>query len=71
MKFKNYEELWRSEKENVFLFYNQWDMGAKYKIYRKVFYGEKIGLEFVNSFTTHGEALTYAKKIHDTLIERS
>lgn len=70
MKFRDYEELWRSEKENVFMFYSRWDLGAKYKIYRKVSYGERTGLEYVNSFTTYGEAFTYAKKTHDILIER-
>lgn len=70
MKFRDYVELYESEKKNVYVFYDQWDMGAKYKIYRKVNYGIRIGLEYVNSFVTQGEALAYAKKIHDCLIER-
>ena len=70
MKFKDYTELWESEKKNVYLFYNQWDMGGKYKIYRKVDYGIRIGLEYVNSFSTYGEAFSYANKIHDVLVER-
>ena len=70
MKFRDYDELWRSDKENVFMFYSRGDLGAKYKLYRNVSYGKRISLEYINSFTTYGEALTYAKKIHDILIKR-
>ena len=68
MKIKDYVQLWNSEKGNVFVFYNQFDMGAKYKVYRKVSYDGNIKSEYVIAFETLGEAITYAKKIYDVCV---
>lgn len=70
MKVKDYEEMWRSEKENIFVFYSQFDMGMKYKVYRKVSYGGLIRAEHIASFGTHGEAVKYAMKIFDKIVDR-
>lgn len=70
MKVKDYKELWRSEKENVFVFYSQFDMGAKYKIYRKVSYNGFIRAEYINSFYTIAEAVGYAEKVLDKIVEK-
>lgn len=70
MKIKGNEVLWSSEKENVAVVYAQFDMGKKYKIYRKVRYDEKSIWEFYNAFGTQGEAIRYAKQILDREIER-
>lgn len=40
MKIRGNEVLWLSEKGNVAVTYAQFDLGAKYKIFRKVKYGD-------------------------------
>lgn len=65
MKVKDYKQMWTSENENVFVFYSQFDLGAKYKVYRKVSYDGNVKPKFVIAFDTLGEATTYARKIHD------
>ena len=65
MKVKDYKELWRSEKGNVFVFYNQFDMGMKYKVYCKSSYDRNIRAKYLISFETISEALNYAKQVHD------
>lgn len=70
MKIKGNEVLWLSEKENVAVAYAQFDLGEKYKIYRKVKYGDNSIWEFNNAFGTQGEATRYAKQILDREIER-
>ena len=64
------QEMWKSEKENVFVFYSQFDMGLKYKVYRKVSYNGNVRLEYVNSFPTHYMAVNYARNICDKVVER-
>ena len=70
MKIKGNEVLWLSEKENVAVTYAQFDLGMKYKIYRKVKYGDNSIWEFNNAFGTQSEAIRYAKQILDKEIER-
>lgn len=70
MKIKGNEVLWLSEKENVAVVYVQFDLGEKYKVYRKVRYDENSIWEFNNAFGTQGEATRYAKQILDREIER-
>lgn len=68
MKVKDYKELWKSEKENVFVFYSQFDMGAKYKVYRKVSYDGNIRAEYLIAFESLGKAVEYAKKVVDKIV---
>lgn len=70
MKIKGNEILWLSDKGNAAVTYGQFDLGAKYKVLRRVRYGENIVWDYVNSFTDYCEALNYAKKIYDCIIER-
>lgn len=70
MKIKGNEVLWLSEKGNVAVAYAQFDLGKKYKVSRKVKYGDNSIWEYNNSFGTQGEAIRYAKQILDTEIER-
>ena len=75
MKIRGDEVLWLSENGNVALTYAQFDLGAKYKVLRKVKYELEDGeynevWEYNNSFTTQGEALSYAKKMNDCDIYR-
>ena len=70
MKVRDYKELWKSDKENVFVFYSQFDMGKKYKVYRKVSYDGFFRAEYVDSFCTMSEAINYAKNIFDRIVER-
>lgn len=70
MKVKDYKEMWKSEKENVFVLYNQFDMGAKYKVYRKVSYDGNIRAEYLIAFITIGEAIRYAKQVYDEIVEK-
>ena len=70
MKIKGNEVLWLSEKENVAVAYAQFDLGKKYKVFRKVKYGDNSIWEYNNSFGTQGEATRCAKQILDTEIER-
>ena len=70
MKIKGNEVLWLSEKGNVAVAYAQFDLGEKYKVFRKVKYGDNSIWEYNNSFGTQGEATKYAKQILDTEIER-
>lgn len=70
MKIKGNEVLWSSEKENVAVTYAQFDLGAKYKIFRKVKYRDNSVWEFNNAFGTQSEAIGYAKQILDVEIER-
>ena len=70
MKIKGYEVLWFSEELNVVLVYAQFDLGGKYKVYRKVKCGDNSIWEFDNAFGTQSEATRYAKQILDTEIER-
>ena len=65
MKVKDYREMWRSKKENVFVFYSQFDMGMKYKVYCKVSYDGNIRAKYLISFETIGEAIMYAKQVYD------
>lgn len=64
------QEIWKSEKENVLVFYSQFDMGLKYKVYRKVSYDGSVKLEFVNSFPTQYMAVNHARQIYDKVVER-
>lgn len=70
MKIRGNEVLWLSEKENIAVAYAQFDLGGKYKIYRRVKYGDNSTWEFNNAFRTQGEAVGYAKQIFDREIER-
>lgn len=70
MKVKDYKQVWKSEKENVFVFYSQFDMGAKYKVYRKVSYDGNIRAEYLIAFETIGEAVKYASQIFDKVINK-
>lgn len=69
MKVKDYIQLWESENGNIFIFYAQFDMGAKCKVYHKVSYDGNIKPEYVIAFGTLGEAITYARKMHDICVE--
>lgn len=69
-KNRNIILQWTSHKRNVIVIFNQWDMGNKYKIYRKVRYGSNELLEYVISFGTQGEAVAYANNIYDVIVER-
>lgn len=62
--------LWASEKSNIIVNYDQYYLGMKYKVYRKVSYCGLIRFEYVNGFNTLGEAVTYAKRMNDTIVER-
>lgn len=75
MNVKGNEVLWMSENGNIALTYSQFDLGAKYKVLRKVKYEREDGehneaWESVNAFTTQGEALNYAKKMNDCDVYR-
>ena len=70
MKIKENEVMWLSEKENVAVVYARFDLGGKYKIYRKVKYGDNSTWEFNNAFGTQSEATRYAKQIFDREIEK-
>jgi hypothetical protein len=72
MKVKGNEVLWQSENGNVVVAYSVFDFGNKYKIYRKICYEPDniICWEFTNCFATMGEAVSYARKIFDTLVTR-
>lgn len=70
MKIKGNEVLWKSKKENVAVAYSQFDMGEKYKVYRKVKYNESFIWEYVISFGTQGEATRYASKILDVEVKK-
>lgn len=70
MKIRGDEVLWLSDKENIAVVYSQFDLGEKYKVFRKVKYGDNSIWEFNNAFGTQGEATSYAKKFLDREIER-
>ena len=70
MKIRGDEVLWLSEKGNVAVTYAQFDLGAKYKVFHKVKYGDNSIWEYNISFRTQGEAIRYAKQMLDTEIER-
>ena len=70
MKIRQNEALWLSNKGNVAVKYSQFDLGKKYKIYRKVNYGDNSVWEYNNAFGTQGEAISYAKQILDREVER-
>ena len=70
MKIRGDEVLWLSEKGNVAVAYAQFDLGWKYKVFRKVKYGDNSIWEYNISFGTQGEAIRYAKQIVDTEMER-
>lgn len=70
MKIKGNEVYWLSSKGNVAVVYTQFAMDVKYKVYRKVKYGGNHLWDYVIVFATYGEALGYAKKIHDEEVER-
>jgi hypothetical protein len=64
MKIKGNEVLRMSEKGFLAIAFRQFDMGMKYKIYRKITYQCEDGTcnnvwEYVNSFGTQGEAEQY------------
>ena len=62
--------LWASEKSNIIVNYDQYYLGMKYKVYRRISYNRLIRWEYVNSFNTLGEAVTYAKRMNDIIVER-
>lgn len=70
MKIRGNEVLWLSKKGNVAVSYAQFDLGAKYKLFRKVKYGDNSIWEYDNAFGTQGEAIRYARQILDKEIER-
>lgn len=70
MKIRGDKVLWLSEKGNIAVTYSQFDLGGKYKIYRKVKYGDNSVWEYNNTFGTQGEAISYAKQILDREVER-
>ena len=70
MKIRGDEVLWLSEKGNVAVTYAQFDLGEKYKVFRKVKYGDNSVLEYNIGFGMKGEAIRYAKQILDVEIER-
>ena len=67
MKIKGNEILWKSENGNIAVAFSKFDMGDKYKIYQKIlFVPENLeSWDFLISFGTMGEAVSYAGKIHD------
>lgn len=74
-KIKGNEIFWQSNNKNVSVCYSQFDLGAKYKVYRKVFYTLDDGTlrkcwEFLISFSHFGEAVSYAKRDNDLKIIR-
>lgn len=71
MKIKGKEVLWKSEKENIAVAFSQFDMGDKFKVYRKIYYSSKNSIwEYVIAFGTMGEAVMYAGKIYDEKVMR-
>ena len=70
MKVKDYKQMWESENKNIYVFYNQFDLGAKYKVYRKVSYDGNIKSEYLIAFNTISEAINYAKNIKDIIVEK-
>ena len=70
MKINGNVVLWKSDKENVAVAYSQFDLGEKYKVYRKVKYGDNSIWEYSIGFGTYGEAVNYAGKILDIEIKR-
>lgn len=50
--------------------YSQFDLGEKYKVYRKVRYDENSMWEYSIGFGTQGEATRYAERILDVEVER-
>lgn len=70
MKIRGDEVLWLSEKGNVAVTYAQFDFGEKYKIFRKVKYGDNSVWEYNIGFGTQSEATRYAERISDIEIER-
>lgn len=70
MKIRGNEVSWLSENGNVTVTYSQFDLGAKYKVFRKVKYGDNSIWEYNNAFGTQSEAMSYAKKIYDVEVER-
>lgn len=70
MKIKGNEVLRMSEKEFLAIAFSQFDLGMKYKLYRKISYRCEDGTynhvwEYVNSFGTQGEAEQYLNKCCD------
>ena len=70
MKIKGNEVLRLSNKGNVAVAYSQFDLGEKYKVYRKVRYDENSMWEYSIGFGTQGEATRYAERILDVEVER-
>lgn len=70
MKIKGNEIYWLSDKDNVAIVYSQFDLGAKYKVYRKAKYGNNHHWDYVTAFGFYGEALEYAKKIYDVEVKK-
>ena len=62
--------LWTSEKSNIIIKYDQYYIGKKYKVYRRISYYGLIRNEFVHGFTTYSEAVAYAKRMNDIIVER-
>lgn len=70
MKIRGNEVLWISENKNVVVAYAQFDLGEKYKVFRRVKYGDNSTWEYKIAFGTQSEAIRYAKQILDREIER-
>lgn len=70
MKIRGDEVLWLSENENVSVVYAQFDLGEKYKVFRKVKYDDNSVWEYNIGFGTQSEAVRCAKQILDIEIER-
>lgn len=67
---KGHEVLYISAKGNLAVVYAMYDLGEKYKVYRRVRYGENRIWEYLIGFNTQGEALKYASQIIDVEFER-
>ena len=57
IRVRDYKKMWKSKKENVFIFYSQFDVGMKYKVYCKASYSGNIIPEYLMSFDTISEAI--------------
>ena len=60
MKLRGMDCMFENGRGTGFVFYNQFDMGNKFKVYSK----HGGAFQYQTSFGTCSEAIEYAKKIH-------
>lgn len=72
MKIKGKDVMWKSENENVAVLFDLFDLGNKFKVYRKVSYmPEDIkSWAYAYAFGTMGEAMSCAREIPDIIAVR-